>query len=96
MHGTRYRYYLGRSDLDFDLSLDLDLYFGGQKIKIVITQSFSIDPHGVWVDSPSHDVCKFSVYVAFNFGGLVTTKILSNSVHRGRHFSERNFQLNSS
>ena len=29
-----------QSDLDFDLSLDLDLYFGGPKLKIVLAQSF--------------------------------------------------------
>ena len=40
MHRSRYWGSLVRTDLNFDLSLDLDLYFGGRKIKIVITQSF--------------------------------------------------------
>ena len=38
MYGSRPRQYLDRSDLDFDLSLDLDL--GGQNFKTAITQLF--------------------------------------------------------
>ncbi len=45
LNGNRYIYSIAKTDLDFDVSLDLDLYFGGQKIKIGLTQSiFKVGP----------------------------------------------------